>query len=215
MIKKNLKALIISSVIILLPIIAGLLLWDQLPERFATHWGVDGQPDGWAGKPMAVFGMPLFILAVQWFGTLVTAADPKNKNQTNKAFTVVLWITPAISLLGAGMIYGTALGMEIHVNMLMPIFMGILFLFVGNYLPKCKQNHTIGIKLPWTLDNEENWNATHRLGGKVWFAAGVLMLLCAFLPESWSVAGVFVVTVAAAVIPCVYSYVHYRKQTPK
>ena len=215
MIKKNLKALIISSVIILLPIIAGLLLWDQLPERFATHWGVDGQPDGWAGKPMAVFGMPLFILAVQWIGALVTAADPKNKNQTNKAFTVVLWITPAISLLGAGMIYGTALGMVIQVNTLMPIFMGILFLFVGNYLPKCKQNHTIGLKLPWTLDNEENWNATHRLGGKVWVAAGVLMLLCTFLPESWNVVGVFVVTVAAVVIPCVYSYVYYRKQTEK
>ena len=215
MIKKNLKALIISSILILLPIIAGLLLWDQLPERFATHWGVDGQPDSWAGKPMAVFGMPLFILAVQWIGALVTAADPKNKNQTNKAFTVVLWITPAISLLGAGMIYGTALGMVIQVNTLMPIFMGILFLFVGNYLPKCKQNHTIGLKLPWTLDNEENWNATHRLGGKVWVAAGVLMLLCTFLPESWNVVGVFVVTVAAVVIPCVYSYVYYRKQAEK
>ena len=215
MIKKNLKALIISSIVILLPMVVGLLLWDQLPERFVSHWGIDGQPDGWAGKPMAVFGMPLFILAVQWIGALVTAADPKNKNQTNKAFTVVLWITPAISLLGAGMIYGTALGMVIQVNTLMPIFMGILFLFVGNYLPKCKQNHTIGLKLPWTLDNEENWNATHRLGGKVWVAAGVLMLLCTFLPESWNVVGVFVVTVAAVVIPCVYSYVYYRKQAEK
>jgi len=215
MIKKNLKALIISSIIILLPIIAGLLLWDQLPERFATHWGVDGQPDGWAGKPIAVFGMPLFILAIQWIGVFVTAADPKNKNQTNKAFTVVLWITPAISLLGAGMIYGTALGMETNVNMLMPFFMGILFLFVGNYLPKCKQNHTIGIKLPWTLENEENWNATHRFGGKIWVAAGILVLFCGFLPENWSMAACLVVISTAVVVPCVYSYLYYRKQTPK
>lgn len=212
MIKKNLKKLIISSVLILLPTLVGLLLWNQLPDQVAAHWGVDGQPDGWAGKSMAVFGMPLFLVAMQWLCVFVTAADPKNKNQTQKAFTMVLWIIPAISFLCSGMIYSTALGMEPNVNMLMPIAMGILFMFLGNYLPKCKCNHTIGIKLPWTMNNEENWNATHRFGGKVWVLGGFLMMGCGFLPGYWSVAGFFVVLMVAAAMPCVYSYLYYRKQ---
>ena len=215
MIKRNLKALVISSVIILLPILAGLLLWNQLPDQLVTHWGVDGQPDGWAGKPLAVFGLPVFLLGIQWICMFVTAADPKNKNQTQKAFPLVLWITPAISLFCAGITYGTALGMVINVNMLLPVIMGIMFLFLGNYLPKCKQNHTIGIKLPWTMSNEENWNATHRLGGKAWVIAGILMILCAFLPGNWGIAGFFVVLIVATAIPGVYSYFYYRKQAEK
>lgn len=212
MIKKNLKALIISSVIILLPIIAGLLLWDQLPERFATHWGVDGQPDGWAGKPMAVFGIPLLMLVMQWVCALVTNADKRNHNQSAKAMNMVLWIIPAISIAAAAMIYGVAFGMEPNANMLLPILMGTMFLIVGNYLPKCKCNHTIGIKLVWTVYNEENWNATHRFGGKVWMGAGALILLCAFLPGNLPVIAFFLILLVAAVAPMVYSYLYYRKQ---
>ena len=211
MIKKNIKALVISSIVILLPMAAGLLLWDKLPQQFVTHWGVDGQPDGWAGKPMAVFGMPLLMLAVQWICVLATAADKRNQNQTAKAMNMVLWIIPVISIVSSGMIYGVACGMEFNANMLLPILMGAMFLFVGNYLPKCKCNHTIGIKLPWTVSNEENWNATHRLGGRVWVAAGVLMIACAFLPGNWTAILVLLIAAVAVAVPTVYSYVYYRK----
>ena len=127
MIKKNLKALIISSIIILLPMVAGLLLWDKLPEHFVTHWGVDGQPDGWAGKPMAVFGIPLLMLVMQWVCVLVTNADKRNHNQSAKALNMVLWIIPAISIAAAAMIYGVAFGMEPNANQLLPILMGTWF----------------------------------------------------------------------------------------
>ena len=66
MIKKHLKFLIMTSFIILLPILAGLLLWDQLPEQIPSHWNTDGEIDGWSSKPFAVFGLPLILLAVHW-----------------------------------------------------------------------------------------------------------------------------------------------------
>ena len=215
MIKKNLKTLVISSIIILLPMVAGLLLWDQLPEQLATHWNAAGQVDGWMSRGMAVFGIPVFLLAVQWLCVWVTGADKKNENQTKKALTMVLWITPVMSILCAAMIYGDALGMKINVTMLMPMVLGAMFVFLGNYLPKCKCNYTIGIKLPWTVSSEENWNATHRLGGRVWVAAGVLMMACAFLPGDWSVFLIFLIAAVAVAVPTVYSYVYYRKHHAK
>ena len=80
MIKKNLKVLIITSIIILLPILAGVVLWDQLPDPMPTHWNAAGEIDGWSSKPFAVFVLPLILLAIQWLCMLGTAADPKKKN---------------------------------------------------------------------------------------------------------------------------------------
>ena len=80
---------------------------------------------------------------------------------------------------------------------------------IGNYLPKCKQNYTLGIKLPWTLDDEENWNRTHRFAGFLWVVGGVLIAINAFLEWEW----LFLVVVFAMVlIPAIYSYLYYKKQ---
>ena len=77
MIKKNLKTLIVTSVVILLPILAGVILWNQLPNPMPTHWNASGEIDGWSSKPFAIFGLPLILLAAQWLSVLGTAADPK------------------------------------------------------------------------------------------------------------------------------------------
>ncbi|MBQ9941763.1 MAG: DUF1648 domain-containing protein, partial [Christensenellaceae bacterium] len=84
MIRKNLKILIITSVIILLPILAGLILWNQLPGEVPIHWNASGEVDGWASKPVAVFVMPAILLVFQWLCTLVTGADPKKANHSVK-----------------------------------------------------------------------------------------------------------------------------------
>ena len=76
MIKKNLKVLIITSLIILLPIVAGVILWNQLPEQIPSHWNMNGEVDGWSSKPFAVFGMPLIMVALQWICALGAGADP-------------------------------------------------------------------------------------------------------------------------------------------
>ena len=212
MIRKNKWKLIISSVIILIPIVAGLLIWNDLPEQIAVHWGSDGEPDGWSSKSFAVFGIPLILLALHWVCIFFTAHDPKNKEQNSKVFNMVLWITPIISLIVCGCSYVFALGNDINIGMIVCVIIGVTFVIVGNYMPKCKQNYTIGIKIPWTLQNEENWNKTHRFAGRLWVFGGLLLLATLLVPMDNIIYIVLPVTLLIALVPIIYSYAYYRKQ---
>lgn len=208
MIKKNLKTLLVTSFVLLLPMLAGIILWKQLPEQMPTHWNAAGQVDGWSSKPFAVFGLPLCLLLAQWLCVLATSADPKKDNHPQKILTLVLWIIPVLSLLLHTVTYAVALGKEIRMEVVMPVFIGLLFAIIGNYLPKCKQNYTIGIKIPWTLNSEENWNKTHRFAGRIWLVCGLAIILTGFFGGFW----VFLpITLIMVLAPFIYSYILHRK----
>ena len=211
MLRKHKKALFASSLLTLLPIMVGLLLWDKFPEKMITHWGITGEPDGWSSMPFAVFFPPLILLAVHWLCILFTAKDPGNQNRNKKPFGMVLWIVPVISNLCSYVMYALALGADWNINTLMVAAMGLMFTVIGNYLPKCKMNSTIGIKVPWTYTSEENWNATHRFGGKVWVIGGIVMALSAFIPGELGILVMIIAIFVLAVIPIVYSYHFYRR----
>lgn len=208
MIKKNLKLLIITSIIILLPVLAGLVLWNQLPEAVPSHWNASGEIDGWSSKPFVVFGLPSIMLALQWLCVLVTSTDPKKQNHPQKILQLVFWLIPAITVVLSAMTYATALGGNVRVEMIMPMILGIVFIAIGNYLPKCKQNYTIGIKISWTLNSEENWNRTHRLAGWVWTIGGILIMLSGFFGILWLT---FAPVLVMALVPFIYSFVLYKK----
>ena len=208
MIKKNLKVLIITSIIIVLPILAGVVLWNQLPEQMPTHWNAAGEVDGWSSKPFAVFGLPLILVAAQWLCVLATTTDPKRQNHSEKIYHLVFWIMPVLSIVLHAVTYLTVLGVGVRIEMVMPIFMGLLFVIIGNYLPKCKQSYTIGIKIPWTLNNEENWNKTHRLAGWVWVIGGFAIMLTGFFG---GFVAFFVITLVMVLVPAIYSYLLHRK----
>ncbi len=212
MIKKNKGKLILTSIIILIPIVIGLILWDKLPDKVPTHWNAEGVVDGWSSKGFAVFGLPTFLFVVHWICVLATGADPKKQNHTDKIVGLVLWICPIVSTMMLVFVYGTALGMEFKVDKIMLVFIGAVFIVVGNYMPKCKQNYTIGIKLPWTLNDEENWNKTHRMAGKLWVIAGFIVMLCMLAPTN-VMATIFIIILFVAVIaPTIYSYLLYRNK---
>lgn len=208
MIKKNLKTLIITSVIILLPILAGLLLWNQLPDPMPSHWNASGEVDDWSSKPFAIIGLPLILLAAQWLCVLGTAADPKKNNHPQKILHLVLWIIPVLSVVLHTVVYLTALGYGVRMEVVMPVLIGVVFTIIGNYLPKCKQNYTIGIKIPWTLNNEENWNKTHRFAGWLWTFCGIAIMFTGFFGGFW----VFLpITLLMVLVPVLYSYLLHRK----
>jgi len=208
MMKQNKILMIVTSAVILIPMLAGLLLWDRLPEQVPTHFGTDGQPDGWSSRGFAVFGLPLILLALHWICVLVTSADPKHSNAGRKMSGLVLWLVPAAAIVSMVTVYGHAMGLGFDTGVLMMLFIGVMFLAIGNYLPKCLQNYTIGIKLPWTLADEDNWNRTHRLAGWIWMGAGILILASAFLGNYIILT---VILLPAAVIPAVYSWLLWQK----
>ena len=184
---ENKGSLAVSSLVILLP---GLLGWRMAWEA-------------------------VILLAAHWLCLLLVFADRRNRQgQSKKAIGLVFWLLPVISLLSGAVVAGLQRGYDgaDFMFILMNLGFGLLFLLIGNYMPKFRQNATIGIRVKWTLENEENWNVTHRFGGKVWVAAGLACMIAALLPSA-AMAVVFTAAiVAAAVVPCVYSYLYYRKQ---
>ncbi len=195
MLKENKFRVILSSAVILLPVLFGLILWDELPDI----------------KFFAFFQLPVLLLIVHLVCLFFTALDQRQKGQNKKALRIMFWIIPFISLFASGSAYAAALGKAFDVVRLMPAMLGAMFVFIGNFLPKIRQNRTLGIKTSWTLNNEENWNRTHRLGGKVWVIGGLVTLSALFLPRAAAVPVTACVIIAITVIPIAYSYSIYKK----
>lgn len=206
--KENRIKIIITSLITLAPILIGVLFWDRLPDQIATHFGQGNVPDGWSSKPMAVFGLPLILVALHLFCIFITLNDPKKKNIGRKILPIIFWMIPIISLLVNSATYGIALGLKIDIELIVSLLLGLLFIIFGNYMSKIRQNYTVGIRLPWTLSSEDNWDKTHRLAGKLWIVGGVLVLFNIFLKWTGFLIGILLVIVF---VPMVYSYALYWK----
>ena len=208
MLKKNLKTMIITSIVILLPIVFGLIMWDKLPTEMATHFDRNGEADGWSSKSFAIIGLPLFLLMVHWLCVAITAADPKKQNITNKMVTLISWICPTVSIFGCGATYLYAFDNSINTTKMGLLLLGCIFLVIGNYMPKMKQNYSLGLKVPWTLHSEENWNRTHRMGGYVFMISGIVMFIAAFSELFWLIV---VALAVSAFLPMIYSFILYKR----
>ena len=208
MIKKNLKTMILTSIIILAPIVVGLILWDKLPAEMATHFDANGVADGWSPKELAVFGLPLFLLVVHWFCMAFTSVDPKRQNFSDKVIVLVMWLCPVVSIVGNGATYLYAMDNSVNTTPIAMLLLGCVFIVVGNYMPKMKQSYTIGIKVPWALNSEENWNRTHRFAGYMYMLAGLVTIISGFIQQFWLV---IVALVIASLVPMAYSFILYKK----
>ncbi len=212
MLRKHQIFIIITSLITLLPILIGILCWSRLPDTIATHFASDGTPNGFSSKTFTVFGIPAFMCAAHILCAFCTAIDPKHKNISQKMYRLVLLICPVLSIVCCAATYGYALELSmadwLNSTFFMNLLMGILFFLVGNYLPKCHQNYTVGIKLPWTLADENNWTLTHRFSGRLYTIVGILCIVNAFLRLEWILPAVVIVIIF---LPAVYSLSLYLK----
>ena len=215
MLKNNKLKAIISSIVILLPALFGTIFWDKLPEQLSTHWGADGKVDGIGGTAIAVFALPLILLVLHWVCILITLKSPDFKEQGSKAINIMFWIIPAISLFANAIIYIVALQPDFNPTIYLPIFLGLCFAVMGNYMPKIKQNSMMGFKIKWTLENEENWNATHRFGGKLQVVSGLVIMLTALLPTTAMIIVSMSVLFLSVIGIYVYSYLYHKKQLKK
>ena len=212
MILKNKKLLIITSLLTLLPIPVGLLLWNRFPETMAIHFGITGQADGYASPAYAVFVLPVIMLAVQWLCILASSFDKGSKNRNQKLQSIVLWTIPLISNLSICGMYALALDWEFSPVAWTLIPMGLLFAVIGNYMPKTRMNYTMGVKVRWAYTSEANWNATHRFAGKVWMIGGIGLALCGLLPHLWAVTIMLAGILVLVLLPVIYSWRYYRKE---
>lgn len=204
---------VITTIVCLLPIIFSAVVYRDLPDQMAIHWGPNNQPDGWATKAFAAFGLPVFLAVLNLLCHIGSNRAGQAERQPSFLVLVCKWFPALLSVILTPITLLIALGKEIDVGGIVCLIIGVMMLLVGNYLPKCRQNRTMGIKLPWTLANEENWDKTHRMGGFLWILSGVLIIAVSFFRSlvpclDWlMVAFLFLVILA----PVVYSYVLHRK----
>lgn len=194
----------------IIPFIIGGIYYNQLPETMATHFDFNNHANGFSSKPMALFGIPMILVLVYILAYFFTSQDPKRSNQNEKVVAFVLVIIPILNLIVSGMIISVNLGNKVDIGLIINIFIGILFTGLGNYMPKIKRNYTIGIRLPWTLDNDYIWDKTHRFAGYIWSIGGIIYLIAAFFLKDYSHYFIPVIILILTAIPTVYSYMIYR-----
>ena len=207
--------MVITTAVSLLPIIFGLIVYDKLPDQVPTHWNAAGEIDGWSSKTFAVFGLPCFMAVIGLLVQLGLSADPKRRNMPNIMVKFSAWICPLLSLFLVPSTLLAGMGHHINIALITCLIVGAVFLVIGNYLPKCKQTYTMGIRLPWTLNSEENWNRTHRMSGKLWILGGLLFIILGFIAGNTNaglVSAILFGNIAAMIIvPTVYSYLLYKR----
>ena len=211
-IKKNKVSIIISAVLILTPLLIGLLLWNKLPESIPNHFNISGEADRYGSKAFTVFGLPLLMLVFQTFMVWGTSADPKGQRISDKVYSMVLYIIPVVTIFVSTVIYLKAIGYDIDIIRITMWLVSSIFVITGNYLPKTRQNYTIGFRFPWTLDDQENWDKTNRLGGYLMMTAGILIFISTFFSSKAMFIVLVISSIIASLTPIIYSYVIYRNK---
>lgn len=203
----NLKKELPIMAVALIPIIYLIYTWNQLSSKIPMHWNIEGEIDRYGSKNELLFltvGLSVFMYVLMLF---VPKIDPKNKlKNANKYHSIRLVTSIFITVLLIFIIQATKNADMGNPNYLLMII-SAFYLILGNYFKTIKPNYFVGIRLPWTLENEENWKKTHQFGGKIWFIGGFISLILGlFLPQTIYF-GVFMgITLLISIIPSVYSY---------
>ncbi len=206
--KKIDKTFVIGLIICLIPFFMSATMYHKLPPQVATHFNANNQPDGYSSRWFAAFGLPLIMVGLYGVTYAIMHSDPKRQNYSKKLTQMLIWLVPVLSNVMQLSILLYACGTKIDMFMIVSVFMGVLFIIIGNYLPKCKPNYTMGIRLPWTLFSEDNWNKTHHMAGFVWMIGGLIVCISTLFHMMWAL---FPILVILVIIPTVYSFVLYKK----
>jgi len=213
---KNEKALMrLMWVIALIPVIVTLFVFSGLPEQIPMHWNIHGEINAWYPKFPWAFMIPVVGIVITLLATLLPKIDPKKENydRFKKQYLIIRLMLVAFFAIIQMVIISTSMGATfVKVDTIVKFLIGILFIVLGNLMPKFKQNYFLGIKTPWTLANEVVWAKTHRHGGFVWFIAGLIMSVLAFLPGFGSAVIYFAVILFASLEPIFYSWLLYQRQ---
>ena len=200
------------ALMIIAPFIYGALIFPQLPSKIPTHFNIEGKADAWGG-PSSIFLGPGIMGAVSIFVYVLLSNlkkfDPKKYDEANdtlyKDFAVLTVVF--LSILSLIIIYSSTHADEINVGQLILPLVGLSFAGIGWYMPKFKQNYFVGFKLPWTLENVDNWNETHKVASKYWIYGGLFQVIATIsLSMKFGFICFMIATAIMVIIPTVFSY---------
>ena len=208
---------ILALAIIALQILIAIIAFPFLPAVVPTHWNAAGQVNGHASKWVNTLLFPLLSVGIYLLIRFVAAASPRLGSRSSSAAntqvrTVVLVAVLLFELIVQLCVTAISLGMRLDITFTLNLAMAVLFIVIGNFMGKMRRNFWMGIRTPWTLTSEVVWERTHRLGGWLFVAVGLIGIPCSFVPalRIWAIVAL---TVLVAIVLCVYSYVCYCEHT--
>ena len=210
------KSHILIIILILSSFGIGAYFFPQMPEKMASHWNAKGEVDGYISKFWGLFLMPIILLGLFLLFILIPKIDPLKENiaKFRKYFdgfivliTLFLFYIYLLSI-------AWNLGKRFNMGQMMMPALGMLFYYCGILTENAKRNWFIGIKTPWTLSSERVWNKTHKIGGKLFKAAGLIAFLGIFFPN-YAFYFILVPALLVAFYTIIYSYFEYQKETKR
>jgi uncharacterized membrane protein len=188
--------------------------YSRLPETVAVHWNLQGTPDGYSSRFWAVAVMPLVTLGLWGLFNVLPKVDPRHENYPK--FLDTYWLIANAVLVFTGvadaLILANGLGYTVQVDRLLPLGVGLLFAFLGNYLTRVEPNWFVGVRTPWTLSSDTVWRKVHRTAGSLFVLGGLVIAAGAFAPRG-VFTPLFVATViVVAGIPVVQSYILWKRE---
>jgi uncharacterized membrane protein len=186
-------------------------LYGRMPDPVPTHWNLRGIADGFTPKPWGPFVMPLTAAGLLGLLMALRALAPREMpvERFARVYTVLTAVVVAFLALFTALTSLAAIGVAVNMSRALGLGTGLLFVVLGNFMGKLTRNFFIGIRTPWTLVSDEVWLKTHRLGGKLFVAAGVVTVVAAVMGAGLEV--MLAAVLAAALVSAVYSYLVYRK----
>jgi uncharacterized membrane protein len=194
--------------------IASAAVYPNLPARIPTHWDMAGQVNGWSSRTWGAWMIPVIMIVLwamlRWLPTI----DPRGSNYAKfgGAFEGII-VSVMLFMLGVHVIaLRAALGLPVAVERVMPLGVGVLLIVIGNLLPRARSNWFVGIRTPWTLSSDRVWEKTHRFGGHLLVAGGIIIVAAALLAGKWAHPVLIATVVACSLAVVIYSYVEWRRE---
>ena len=206
---------VVLWVIIVIPYIYLYTVWNSLPESVPTHFDLAGNPNDWSSKTSLIFIVGALSIGMYLLMVVIPYLDPKKKldQMGGKYYNFRFLLTVFFSVLATYLVYIGKEGSIKNPKILLSLI-GFLIAMIGNYFQTVRPNYFIGIRTPWTLESEQTWKKTHRLGGRMWMAGGVLIVLLSFFIASKTAFMIAFFTIIAiiSIVPVVYSYFEFQKE---
>jgi uncharacterized membrane protein len=185
-----------------------LILWDRLPDPMPTHWNYAGEIDGHLAKPWGPLLLPLSNALVITLLICLPTISPRMR-RFERPYRVIVDALAGFMLLLTVVVCLVSIGWNVGGLSLVYGGAGVLFVILGNFMGKLTPNRFAGIRTPWTMSNDEVWFRTHRLGGKLFVAAGLFTIVGALAGHG--VGALLSSALAASIVSIVYSYVIYQR----
>ncbi len=192
----KLKTLIITSIVCLLPILLGISVWDKLPETMAIHFDIYGNPDNFASRGFVVFGLPVLMMLLQWICCVINDINTKKFGERVKFTRVTKWIIPVMSIILQAVTIGYGMGIDIDIRKVVCILVGVIFLVIGNYLPKFDRVKNFDLE-------SDKARKVNRFIGIETVIMGILFLISSLLPPIFSVI-CLILLIPYAIISIIY-----------